>query len=63
LVDKYYEFSQEGHKLEPYKELFEDAKSLGVKLHAGFLPRKYARMLIKEGEETTLAAISAWLPR
>lgn len=36
---------------------------MGVRLHAGFLPRKYARMLIKEGEEPTLAAISAWLPQ
>jgi hypothetical protein len=37
--------------LEPYRELFEDAKKLGVKLHSGFIPRKYARMLMKEGEE------------
>lgn len=36
---------------------------MGVRLHAGFLPRKYARMLIKEGDEPTLAAISAWLPQ
>lgn len=62
LVDKYHELGDEGHELEPYRELLEDAKDLGIRLHAGFLPRKYARMLLKDGEEATLAAASQWLP-
>jgi SAM-dependent methyltransferase/uncharacterized iron-regulated protein len=62
LVDKYHDLGDEGHELEPYRELLEDAKRLGIRLHAGFLPRKYARMLLKDGEETTLAAASQWLP-
>jgi SAM-dependent methyltransferase len=33
-----------------------------IKLHAGFLPRKFARMLLKDGEEMTLQAASEWLP-
>lgn len=63
LVDRYHELGDEGHELEPYRELLEDAKKLGIRLHAGFLPRKYARMLIREGEDPTLAAAAAWLPR
>jgi SAM-dependent methyltransferase/uncharacterized iron-regulated protein len=62
LVQKYHELGEEGHNLYPYKELLEDARELGVQLHAGFLPRKYARMLLKEGPETTVQAASAWLP-
>lgn len=46
----------------PYRELFEDAKSMGVKLHAGFIPRKFARMLVKEGEGPVIAAAGAYLP-
>jgi len=33
-----------------------------VKLHAGFLPRKYARMLMKEGEEAVFENAADWLP-
>ncbi len=62
LVKGYHERGEEGHKLEPYKELLEDARTQGVRLHAGFLPRKYARMLLKEGPEATLQAASSWLP-
>jgi SAM-dependent methyltransferase/uncharacterized iron-regulated protein len=33
-----------------------------IRLHAGFLPRKYARMLLKEGEEATWQSISSqWI--
>jgi arsenite methyltransferase len=62
LVDMYHDLGDEGHELEPYRELLEDAKRLGIRLHAGFLPRKYAKMLLKDGEEATLAAASRWLP-
>ena len=62
LVDKYHIIGEEGHHLEPYRELLEDAKRQGVHLHAGFLPRKYARMLMRDGEEPALEAASEWLP-
>lgn len=62
LVDRYHRMGDEGHHLEPYRDLLEDAKRQGVHLHAGFLPRKYARMLMKEGEEPALEAASEWLP-
>jgi SAM-dependent methyltransferase/uncharacterized iron-regulated protein len=62
LVDKYHLTGEEGHHLEPYRDLLEDAKRQGVHLHAGFLPRKYARMLMKDGEEPALEAASEWLP-
>jgi arsenite methyltransferase len=62
LVDQYHIIGEEGHYLEPYRELLEDAKRQGVHLHAGFLPRKYARMLMKDGEKTALEAASEWLP-
>ncbi len=63
LVDRYHSMGDEGHHLEPYRDLLEDAKRQGVHLHAGFLPRKYARMLMKEGEEPALEAASEWLPK
>ncbi|MGK3742467.1 MAG: putative iron-regulated protein [Bacillariaceae sp.] len=62
LVDKYHETGEEGHDIEPYRDLLEDAKSLGIHLHAGFLPRKYARMLMKDGEKKALKAAKKWLP-
>ena len=62
LVEKYHDIGEEGHKLEPYRDLLEDAKTQGVRLHAGFIPRSYARMLMKEGKEVTLKAASQWLP-
>jgi len=62
LVDKYHLTGEEGHHLEPYRDLLEDAKRQGVHLHAGFLPRKYARMLMRDGEEPALEAASEWLP-
>jgi len=62
LVDEYHSMGDEGHHLEPYRDLLEDAKRQGVHLHAGFLPRKYARMLMKDGEKPALEAASKWLP-
>lgn len=63
LVDAYHSVGEEGHHLEPYRELLQDAKHQGVHLHAGFLPRKYARMLMKDGEKSALEAASKWLPK
>jgi len=66
LVDKYHITGEEGHNLEPYRELFQDAKNQqgGIHLHAGFLPRKYARMLMREGEKSALDAAKErkWIP-
>ena len=66
LCTKYQEMGEEGHDLQPYKGLLEDAKAANgaVQLHAGFLPRKYARMWMKEGSDATRQAIpsSQWLP-
>jgi len=65
LVDEYHSLGEEGHHLEPYRELLEDAKRQreSIHLHAGFLPRKYARMLMKDGEKPALEAASEWLPK
>lgn len=63
LQQQYHSVGEEGHDLEPYRGLLEDAKEDGIRLHAGFLPRKYARMLLKEGEEAVLEAASPWLPK
>lgn len=62
LLEQYHAMGEEGHDLEPYRGLLEDAKHHGIRLHAGFLPRKYARMLMKEGEEATIQAAAQWLP-
>jgi arsenite methyltransferase len=62
LQQMYHSMGEEGHDLEPYRGLLEDAKHHGIRLHAGFLPRKFARMLMKEGEERTVQAASKWLP-
>ena len=74
LVEKYQEIGTEGHDLEPYRDLLEDAKHMNiqsaeegaahrkVKLHAGFLSRKYARMLMKEGKEAVWKEAGPWLP-
>jgi SAM-dependent methyltransferase len=69
FVQKYHELGHEGHDLYPYQALLEDAaaqtsKDAGVvvKVHAGFIPRRFAKMLIQEGPEKTLNEASKWLP-
>ena len=54
-----YREGDEGHNLEPYLPLFENAKQNKdtVKLHAGFIPRQYAKNLMREGEEAVLASL------
>ena len=63
-----YEEGPEGHDLAPYEALFELAReppaaaaaaaaAAGrVRLHAGFIPRSYARIVMREGVEAALAA-------
>ena len=63
LVQKYKESGTEGHDLKPYEPLFQDVKEMpNVHLHAGFLSRPYARMLIKEGTEQVQEEAKEWLP-
>lgn len=61
LVQKYHETGEEGHDLEPYRTLLEDAKANGVRLHAGFIPRSYAKKFIKESPDDVLQDSSIWL--
>ena len=54
LFDLYKETGEEGHQLEFYQPILEYMKEHKdvVRLKAGFVPRRYARLLMKEGEET-----------
>eukprot|EP00980_Cylindrotheca_fusiformis_P024738 scaffold12369_cov97-Cylindrotheca_fusiformis.AAC.4 len=61
LVRKYHETGEEGHDLEPYRGLLEDAKGTGARLHAGFIPRSLARKFMKESPEEVLKDASNWL--
>jgi len=56
--------NMEGHDLGPYQSLLEymAKHNQQVKLHAGFVPRRYARMLLRDGAETTLRACQEWMP-
>lgn len=60
----YHEIGTEGHDLIPYRPLLEFARDNAdyVRVHAGFIPRYYARMLMKEGQEATLERAANWLP-
>ena len=64
LVKRYDKIGTEQHDLKPYKALLEYARrdSDFVQLHAGFLSRNFARMLMKEGERAALESAMAWLP-
>ena len=58
MIEGYNNYMGEGHDLEPYRELFEHAREYRdcIYVHAGFIPRSYARMLMKEGEEVAVRA-------
>lgn len=64
LTSRYREVGAENHDLGPYRPLLESARDRGdaIRLHAGFLPRSCARLLMREGEAAALASASAWLP-
>lgn len=79
LVERYRAVGTEQHDLEPYRGLLEDAVTGGgvgdaeeegrrqgvreIRLHAGFIPRTYARRYMKEDEpEAALAGAARWLP-
>ena len=66
LIAQYKAIGSEGHHLEPYQSMLEHIRSHPnkVRLHAGFIPKQYARQLMKEGEEAALIAgkSHSWLP-
>lgn len=64
LVKEYRTIGTEGHVLDPYRDLLEFIQSNhpNVRLHAGFISKKYARQLLTEGEEATLQSAKIWLP-
>lgn len=67
LLEKYQAIGTEGHDLVPYRSLLEDAGSNScVQLHAGFLPRPYAKMLLQKGGMDSvvqeLQEKTKWLP-
>ena len=51
----------EGHDIQAYRVLLQLARDHPgrVNLHAGFIPRHYARMVMREGAEPALAAASS----
>jgi uncharacterized iron-regulated protein len=61
LYEQYKEIGTEGHNILAYKDLLEYSREhpTKVKLHGGFLPRTYARMLMKEGEQSAIKAAVA----
>jgi len=63
MLDQYKKIGTENHNLQPYKPLLEKAKldPSSVKLHAGFIPRTYARQLMKESESAALKSAAPWL--
>jgi len=56
LFKLYKESGSEGHDLEAYTNFITFARNncTNVKLYAGFIPRKFAQRLVKEGEEPVL---------
>ena len=64
VSERYHREGLEGHHLEPYQGILEHIQRHPhtVRLHAGFISKKYARMLMREGEEAALAAAKPWLP-
>lgn len=52
LLTGYAQIGTEGHDLKPYASILEHAKNNkeSIKLYAGFIPRPYARTLMRQGE-------------
>jgi len=59
LFEKYKETGDEGHDVEKYINLLQYAKEnlTSVKINGSFVPRKFAKMLVKDGEETAYKAV------
>jgi len=60
-VSKYHQIGTEGHDITKYRDILDYARlnKDQVKLHAGFIPRTYAKTVMKEGEEAAIAAAKA----
>lgn len=56
LNEEYARIGTEGHDIMAYKELLEFSKKYSniIKLHGGFIPRTYAKMIMRESEEQAL---------
>jgi Haem-binding uptake, Tiki superfamily, ChaN len=68
LVQEYNDAGTENHNLLPYRDLLDYARSHSqvVQLHAGFLPRSVARMVVADRgrpEKRAYVAAAQWLPR
>ena len=51
LCAEYKAIGTEGHNIMAYKEVLEHARDAQIKLHGGFIPRTYARTVMREGLE------------
>jgi len=60
LFMKYKETGDEGHDVEKYSSLLKYAKEnlTSITLNGSFVPRKFAKMLVKDGEEVAYAAVT-----
>ena len=58
MIEKYKEIGTENHDIGSYKPLLEHARDNKdqISLFGGFIPRTYARNLMKEGEENAIKA-------
>ena len=65
LVQRYRQDGDEGHDLLPYRALLQHAQAHAdcVTLHAGFVPKRVARTLMKQGPDVALQQAAQWLPR
>ncbi len=60
LLEGYKEIGTEGHNLQPYLPVFSSALlNNRIHLYGGFIPRPYARMIMKEGLDSTLQRASS----
>ena len=64
FIQHYQQRGEEGHYLEPYKPMLEHirANEECISLHAGFIPKRFARQVMKEGTTAAIEAGKAWLP-
>lgn len=59
MLAKYAAIGTENHDIQAYRSLLEHAKENKdkIKLHAGFIPRTFARIVMREGEEAAIKAV------
>lgn len=64
FMSKYEEFGTEGHDIEVYRPLLDYSRENKdyIRIHAGFIPRTYARLLMKEGPTVVIEKVAHWLP-